>query len=71
MEAEDQADGAQERDFLVRYEDDPGYWRERPVVQRVFNDGGWIIYTPHGDLYLEDYDYGRRLWSEKGLGTIG
>ena len=46
--------------LLVRYEDDPRYWHERLVVQRVFNDGGWIIYTPHGDLYFEDYD----CWAE-------
>ena len=42
---------------MVRYEDDLSDWHERLVVQRVFNDGGWIIYTPHGDLYFEGCDY--------------
>ena len=51
--------------LLVRCADDPGYWHERLVVQRVFNDGGWIIYTSRTTIA------GRRPWSGKDLGTIG
>ena len=54
------SDGAQERVSWSGTWTIPGYWHERLVVQRVFNDGGWIIHTPHGDLYFEDHDY----WAE-------